>query len=107
MDVKLKCKYCNKECKNENSLIQHEIRCKLNPNRIECFGNKGNMPKHTNVKLKTKVKVKNDELDINYEELYKYRDTQKRCEICGKTINEAVKMEIKIRTQESMYRPRP
>jgi len=30
----LYCKYCNKECKNLNSLKQHEIRCKLNSNRI-------------------------------------------------------------------------
>lgn len=30
----LKCQYCNKECKNKNSLVQHEIRCKLNPNKI-------------------------------------------------------------------------
>jgi len=30
----LVCKYCGKECKNKNSLTQHEIRCKLNPNRI-------------------------------------------------------------------------
>lgn len=29
----LNCVYCNKECKNKNSLVQHEIRCKLNPNR--------------------------------------------------------------------------
>ena len=28
------CKYCGKECKNQNSLHQHEIRCKNNPNRI-------------------------------------------------------------------------
>ncbi len=28
------CKYCGKECKNKNSLHQHEIRCKNNPNRI-------------------------------------------------------------------------
>ena len=28
------CKYCGKECKNKNSLAQHEIRCKYNPNRI-------------------------------------------------------------------------
>lgn len=28
------CKYCNKECKNKNSLAQHEIRCRLNPNRL-------------------------------------------------------------------------
>lgn len=26
------CQYCNKLCKNENSLKQHEIRCKENPN---------------------------------------------------------------------------
>lgn len=29
------CKYCGKECKNKNSLIQHEIRCKENPNKID------------------------------------------------------------------------
>ena len=36
------CLYCHKECKNKISLAQHEIRCKLNPNRIDisnCFGN--------------------------------------------------------------------
>jgi len=27
----LYCQYCNKQCKNLNSLKQHEIRCKLNP----------------------------------------------------------------------------
>lgn len=31
---KLYCKYCEKECKNKNSLIQHEIRCKENPDKI-------------------------------------------------------------------------
>lgn len=30
----LKCKYCGKVCKNRNSLAQHEIRCRENPNRI-------------------------------------------------------------------------
>lgn len=29
------CKYCTKECKNNNSLAQHQIRCKLNPDKIE------------------------------------------------------------------------
>lgn len=28
------CKYCRKVCKNKNSLVQHEVRCKENPNRI-------------------------------------------------------------------------
>lgn len=29
------CKYCGKVCKNKNSLAQHEIRCKENPNKIK------------------------------------------------------------------------
>ncbi|MBC8147224.1 MAG: hypothetical protein H8E98_04490 [Bacteroidetes bacterium] len=31
----LKCKFCNSERKNKNSLVQHQIRCKENPNKIE------------------------------------------------------------------------
>lgn len=30
-----KCKYCGKECKNKNSLTQHELRCKKNPNKLK------------------------------------------------------------------------
>ena len=29
------CKYCGKECKNSNSLRNHERLCKLNPNKAE------------------------------------------------------------------------
>ena len=29
------CKYCGRECKNLNSLRQHEVRCKENPNKID------------------------------------------------------------------------
>lgn len=28
------CKFCQKQCKNKNSLAQHQVRCKQNPNRI-------------------------------------------------------------------------
>ena len=31
--MKYICKYCGKECKNKNSLTQHERLCKLNPSR--------------------------------------------------------------------------
>lgn len=31
----LKCKFCQKECKNKNSLSNHERLCKENPNRQE------------------------------------------------------------------------
>ncbi len=40
----MNCKYCNKQCKNKNSLRQHEIRCKMNPNKLEIsskFNNSG------------------------------------------------------------------
>jgi len=36
------CKYCGKECKNKNSLVQHEIRCKHNENRIKIVHPIGN-----------------------------------------------------------------
>ena len=38
------CPFCNRECKNHNSMVQHAIRCKNNPNKIESkpsFGMKG------------------------------------------------------------------
>ena len=37
----MNCKYCNRECKNANSLRQHEIRCKSNPQRIDTSYAKG------------------------------------------------------------------
>lgn len=33
------CQYCGKVCKNKNSLAQHEIRCKENPNKIKIVSN--------------------------------------------------------------------
>lgn len=35
----LYCKYCDKLCKNKNSLAQHEIRCKENPDSISTSTN--------------------------------------------------------------------
>lgn len=62
------CKYCKKECKNLNSLRQHEIRCKENPNRIKMgynanpnanyhAWNKGLTKKDNNILLKASIKV--------------------------------------------------
>ena len=97
------CEYCDRICKNKNSLVQHEIRCKKNPNRIECNGNNGNMPKHINRWYNESVNVgryKNGifcscELNITNKELEDYKKTHTQCEICGKTIDEAVKWESK------------
>lgn len=90
------CKFCGKQLKNKNALIQHEIRCKENPNRIECYGNNGNMPKHTKKYLMSNVKLYNgDVLDITQEQLLEYHNTQLTCEICGKTLDECVKWNSK------------
>ncbi len=35
----LNCKFCNKECKNNNSLTQHQLRCDKNENRIKVKSN--------------------------------------------------------------------
>lgn len=91
----MNCKYCNKECKNLNSLRQHEIRCKLNPDKIES-GNKGHMPPHTKKYYTKLVQVRDGSiLDINNGELDNYRLTHPVCEICGKTIEEATKWKSK------------
>lgn len=48
VDKKVLCKYCGKQCKNKNSLIQHELRCNKNPEHIssivEGFNNRGRDP---------------------------------------------------------------
>lgn len=51
IDQTLYCIYCNKQCKNRNSLVQHQIRCKNNPVRIKC-GNPNNLVNYT-TKLKS------------------------------------------------------
>lgn len=90
------CKYCGRICKNKNSLIQHEIRCKENPNHIICYGNKGNMPKHINNYYKKQYTTRScDTLDITIEQLEIYKEKQKTCEICGRTIDESVKWDSK------------
>jgi hypothetical protein len=35
----MNCKHCNKNCKNKNSLTQHEIRCKENPEAVKVVSN--------------------------------------------------------------------
>ena len=38
-DTEYECKFCGKLCKGKNSLKNHEIRCKYNPNRINIQSN--------------------------------------------------------------------
>ncbi len=85
------CKYCNNEY-SIHGLKYHMLYCKQNPNRLISKGNGGNMPKHINSYFTDKVKMRNgDILDITKYELDQYREKQKTCEICGRTLKESVK----------------
>jgi nitrite reductase/ring-hydroxylating ferredoxin subunit len=52
----LYCKYCNKKCTSENSLVQHEIRCSCNPNKIDTTNGNCNITEYNK-------KVKNGEIE--------------------------------------------
>ena len=59
------CKFCGKECKNKKSLIQHEIRCKDNPNRVDLSymdkihsNNKGRIPWNKGLTKETDERIK-------------------------------------------------
>lgn len=58
------CKYCSKECKNNNSLINHERLCKYNPNRQKTIFSDINWQKNkttnrgTNQYIKAKLEGK-------------------------------------------------
>lgn len=62
----MNCKYCNKECKNLNSLRQHEIRCKHNPERLSIaknFSNKGRRGSNQH----TKAKERGEKFEVSLE----------------------------------------
>lgn len=62
------CKWCNKECKNTNSLRQHEIRCKENPNHITVkptYGYKGKVGWSRGLNKETDERVKNISKGVN------------------------------------------
>ena len=61
MEPIYECKFCNKSCKNPNSLRNHERLCKLNPNR-----DKSNLIDYNNQKEQTwnKGLTKHDSLSL-------------------------------------------
>ena len=84
MEQKYICRYCGKECKNENSLRNHERLCKSNPNHQQHTGfvygwSKGLNKENSEVykKISEKAKAK------HYKEFIPYC-----CEKCGKMVEE-------------------
>ena len=67
------CKYCNKKCKNRNSLAQHEIRCIKNPDHIHIYFNDKNFQKKL---IETKEQSVREGKPIYYCECY--------CQYCNR-----------------------
>lgn len=63
------CKYCNKECKSTTSLTQHEIRCKMNPNRKDWqkkgFNNYGRIAWNQGLTNETDERVKQHSAQVS------------------------------------------
>ena len=63
------CKFCGKECENRNSLAQHEIRCKENPNKINAcisnFNNIGRIAWNKGLTKETDERVKQRGLNLH------------------------------------------
>jgi len=89
--MELKCKYCNRLCKNKQSLNSHETQCKLNTNKKDRSGpnnpmfgkpawNKrpGTAPYH-NYKLK-------HDLNVSIDYIENYKQEIDCCEICGRKV---------------------
>lgn len=64
------CSYCNKLLHSENSLKQHEIRCKENPNHIQYELYKHNLKVHNNeIEIWNKNKTGKDNISIKKQSL--------------------------------------
>lgn len=63
------CKFCNKSCKNLNSLKQHEVRCKDNPERIAIVvpknTTKGRIPWNKGLTKESDLRVKNASVSLS------------------------------------------
>lgn len=77
------CRYCNKECKNTNSLKQHECRCKENPDRRNFLNlqsawnnpwNKG-LDK-TDIRIQKHIISYNKNKELGLHKPYEYKHTE-------------------------------
>lgn len=86
------CQFCGKEFNNLTAKASHERLCEQNPNKL---ANYAAVSKH-NKKLDSLYKTHQGiELDITNQEVLEYLAEHPKCEICGKTIEEANKWSSK------------
>ena len=85
--VDLFCQYCGKQCKSLNSLRQHEIRCKENPNKVGKKNGKGG-----GGFIGYNEKIKNGEIDVWNKGLKK--ETDERVKKNAESISNSYKLGI-------------
>lgn len=90
----MNCLHCHKECKNLNSKAQHEIRCKLNPKRIEIKPSYGMLGKRGS---NQHIKAKQNGYTVEVSD-----ETRRRLSIAAK--NQKWSYETRKKLSESMKR---
>lgn len=105
MCVEFICKYCGKQCKNKNSLAQHEIRCKENPNRLIIISN---FIKYSEKRRKLNIKSENQytkakRLGLSKPELSEETKNRLRELNKGRKVSEETKQKIS-NTQKNNYK---
>lgn len=100
----LVCQFCGKECKNRNSLCNHERLCKLNPNRqltkyekygpIDGFNNKGRTAWNNGLTKETDNRVK--KISESAKIYYETHDGT----FLGKSHTEETKIKISMSSQD-------
>ena len=93
--IEYTCKYCGRLCKNANSLRNHERLCHSNPNRQIYHGYRTKMPEHKKAYYTRPYTMRGQQLDVTNYQIDKYKEIQKVCEICGRSIEEVVKWKSK------------
>ena len=101
----LKCKYCGRVCKNRNSLAQHEIRCKENPNRIKMKSNSSNFIEYNKLVKLGKRKASNQFIKAKELGLPKPIITEETREKLGRTWRgKTLPTQMKEKISEGMQR---
>jgi hypothetical protein len=91
------CKFCGKEFSTLTAKASHEKLCASNPDKLKNPSTQHQQKLQRNVVLYRYGDDRKDKaiLDITYDELEKYKLTHPVCEICGRTMSEALKWESK------------
>lgn len=86
----LNCKFCNRECKNNNSLVQHQIRCNKNDNKIEVKSNF----------IEYNKKIKNNEITKEYTNQF---SKAKKLNLAKPIVSDETKKKLSIAAKKQIW----